>query len=55
MYYTLYIYSIPEHLLRRPELHSDQITLPSQMLDQKSLFVQESPKSTKKREYDYKK
>ena len=48
MYYTLYMYSIPEHLLQRPELHSDQTTLQSQMLDQKNLFVQESPKSTKK-------
>ena len=47
MYYTPYVYNIPEHLLQRPVLHSDQITLQSQMLDQKNLFVQESPKSTK--------
>ena len=48
MYKTLSIHNIPEHLLQRPVLHSDQITLQSQMLDQKNLFVQESPKSTKK-------
>ena len=50
MYYTLYIYNIPEHLLQRPVLHSDQIihVLQSQMLDQKNLFVQERPTSTKK-------